>query len=442
MRLRDCLLDVGEIHSESIVVNTLTAIIYQYLFRSIYVDYLVPVWGYFGYRVENTDYLPMIATDFLAIIPIIFYNATKRISDFFSIIIYIMVYVPSITALQYYYLDYWVALPYQLAFFISMILFFYCPRNIKSNESYDTKTDLIPEKYYFYAGILFAILIIAVFGSKLRLVSFSELYDLRSENQEASNSFPLMEYIKLWSFSFLGPLYIAIGFYQRNKKKVWAGLLLNLLVFMATGLKAAIGIPVLECGLCYYLRKNVYNSYSLKYVFPLVVFILVLLYLPSTASEVMFTIDAVIFMRTIGISALLTPAYIDVFSEVPYTFFSHIGIVNAITHMYPFTDPSMGTAVWDVYDGVVTAMNANANFLITDGISSMGVIGILIVAIVFYYILSLLNKLSCRHDQDFVIAMMLGQVVNISNISLFTTLLSCGLLFNMILMRYSTINKI
>ena len=105
MRLRDCLLDVCETHKESVVVNMLTAIIYQCLFRSIYVDYLVPVWGYFGYRIENVNFLPMIATDLLAIIPILFYNATKRISDFFAIIIYIMVYVPSITALQYYYLD-------------------------------------------------------------------------------------------------------------------------------------------------------------------------------------------------------------------------------------------------------------------------------------------------------------------------------------------------
>lgn len=72
-------------------------------------------------------------------------------------------------------------------------------------------------------------------------------------------------------------------------------------------------------------------------------------------------------------------------------------------------------------------MNANANFLVTDGVAAAGIYGVFIIAIIFYYLLKYLNKVSARHDMDFVFIVLLGVISALLNVSLFTTLISCGL---------------
>ena len=49
----------------------------------------------------------------------------------------------------------------------------------------------------------------------------------------------------------------------------------------------------------------------------------------------------------------------------------------------------MGKAVWGGYSGENSddAMNANANFLATDGVAAMGIWGVLLVSILFYFLL-------------------------------------------------------
>ena len=105
-------------------VSLVTAILYVFIFRFIYTDYLVPLWGYFGYYNNNSDSIRIITSNIFAVLPILCYSNKKVISNLISILIYILVYLPTIIMIQYYFVDFQLAIKYQLVFLLGMTLFF------------------------------------------------------------------------------------------------------------------------------------------------------------------------------------------------------------------------------------------------------------------------------------------------------------------------------
>ena len=146
-----------------LLVNALSAIVYIALFRMIYETFLHPLFGYMGYSLHvNTEYETAL-TDFLAFFPILLFRAKKLPSDFIAIIIYIIIYVPTIVSLQYFYKEYDSIIIYQIAFFYAQVLFFMAAWNKKSTERYETDTDAIPFKYVIYAGVAIVLIIVAFY---------------------------------------------------------------------------------------------------------------------------------------------------------------------------------------------------------------------------------------------------------------------------------------
>lgn len=60
-------------------VSLVTAILYVFIFRFIYTDYLVPLWGYFGYYNNNSDGIRIITSNIFAVLPILCYSNKKVI---------------------------------------------------------------------------------------------------------------------------------------------------------------------------------------------------------------------------------------------------------------------------------------------------------------------------------------------------------------------------
>ena len=173
-----------------------------------------------------------------------------------------------------------------------------------------------------------------------------------------------------------------------------------------------------------------------KYVFPIItsgIHVSYLLIAFADNSSIGLFIS-ILMNRTYGIASQITPMYIDVFQDHPYTYFSHINVVNMITGMYPFGNQSLGYAITDLYHG--TFSQANTNFLVTDGISSCGLFGIFFISIVFYYLLIYLNNITNRFGFAFVASSIMGTITAFANMSIFTTLLSCGLIFLIIFYKY------
>lgn len=419
---------------KTVCLNLVFGTAYILLFREIYTNYLVPTMGYLGYEMNNTSVSDIILCDLLCLFPLFFYRVEKIVSNFISIMVYIFMYVPAQIGIQYF----WGCgqyLGYMLAFFAGMILFFKASNNKISNKRYTSNTGIMSLSLFVVIGFFCATVLLFIFRNNLHFVSFADVYDLREENSDLGSDFPLAGYFQMWCQSLFSPLLMSVGLYRKNKRYVLLGVLMSILIYTATGLKASIINPLVVIGFYFLMKKYMKDSIAL--FFPLFTIIIGLIYLTSLffTGEVATMAYAVIFMRSIGIAAQMAPCYITVFSSHSYTFYSHINIVNKITHQYPFSNPSLGNAVWEAYKGS-DVNNANANFWLTDGTAAAGVFGVLLISLFFYFLLVYINKLSNNHDKTTVFSMLIPIIISLTNASIFTTLLSSGLIIGMIILRY------
>lgn len=422
------------------VINILTAIAYILLFGRVYEDCLYGKFDYYGFKLENTDFDAKVITYFLAFLPILFFRPQNRkASDFVSIIIYVMIYVPSLISLQCYYVDYSFSVKYQLTYLIGMCLFFVASRSHNSKAFFSTPSCYVRPKQIIVISVIIALITIVVFKGNIKLVSFEDVYGLRETGGQISQSIPLFPYLYQWMSTVFSPALIALGCYKKNKKQVVGGFALALLFYMTCGMKSTLFIPILSYLLYKSLDKDDNNIIK---VFPwltigLAIPYIVYLFFKSQLAEILV---GLIIMRTYGIAAYMTPLYIDVFQKYPYTYYSHIRIVDAIFGMYPFSTYALGTEVNQAYGTVDPEANMNANFLVTDGIAAGGIIGVLIISLFFYFFLIFLNRLTNRFRYCFVVSLMTGAVISLTNNSLFTTLLTCGFLVVILIYRYIKID--
>lgn len=125
-------------------------------------------------------------------------------------------------------------------------------------------------------------------------------------------------------------------------------------------------------------------------------------------------------LRTVCVAGWLSQFYLHFFSEHPFTHYSHINIVNALTNDYPYDVP-LGVAI------AHGTQNANANFFLTDGVAAWGLLGIFIIGFFFLLLLQFINAIAYRYDTKDLFVMFLPPLSYLLNASVFTTLLSNGL---------------
>lgn len=426
--------------------NWVSAILFIELYRFLHIHYLVAYFGYMGYENCQSSWGAVLITNLLAFFPILCYSTKAIASNFISILIYVLIYVPTVVTLQYKFIDYLYVFPYQMAFLFSMVSFFLCvkvgdntqKKAITSINSI-SKCRIISTRFVVGVGLFFTLLVLIGFGGSLRLVSLKDVYELRDENHASLSKIPLLGYLVLWLTYFFIPFFAAIGFYSKRNFYKILSFAVAFLIYSATGAKAALFSPFFAIGLYYVLRK-----YGFKYLFQIIVLVFGIIVFAVVLSDGVnnsFTLvlGSVLLMRTFGIAGLITPSYLLFFDNHSYTYFRHIGVVGQVFGKYEHGG-ALGKVVWGEYVGLDAdfAANANANFLLTDGLAAMGIFGILIITLLFCLLLVWINRISARHNSDFVFVLLIGSVMALANVSLFTSLLSCGMLLIILYLKYST----
>ena len=129
--------------------------------------------------------------------------------------------------------------------------------------------------------------------------------------------------------------------------------------------------------------------------------------------------------------------HVDSSDKVPYIYYWNALPTNKEC-AYPGVKMSRDTlpagGTWYTY---TFANTSKINFLLTDGFASLGIPGIFLIAVLFYIILVYVNRLSNNHETPFVMATLTGTVMAVTNVSLFTTILSCGFFLCLLLLRFS-----
>lgn len=358
---------------------------------------------------------------FFAIYPVLFFRGLRNASSWVSIILYYVGYIPMIMGLC---LD----MPlntkvnieaYYITLSLSMSAFFLADHG-KIVLKKSSKKKISP-KLIWIITILFTVMLFVTYGGNMRLANFTEIYILREEN--APKELSGIGYIYSWCANFFYPFVFCTGLIKNNKKYILLGIAAFVLLFSIMGQKSDIFAPLILWALYRIVRWVDKNGTNIMAPITIGILIISILLFRNVESESVFGIAGLFFNRTLGVSAYHVPMYLDFFADHPYTYFSHINIVNAITHSYPYPE-SLGRMISPEEDGV-----ANAIFWLMDGVASCGALGIIIISAIVYAFLLMINGICNAKNKYFIYTMMLIPMVALVNVSFFTTVLSKGILF-------------
>lgn len=390
------------------------------------------LFSYLGVEYKNIDITGWFISLLIAISPILFYKGLKSIAAGFSIFIYILVYIPCIHAIFFSFnIPINLQITYILSFYLSMILCFI-------SDSYWTYKGLINRKknVSLFTVELITILMLTLVAS-IGIASFQmvniftereDMYELRASSAE--NRLTIVSYFVQWlSCAFL-PYLLITYLKQRKKLKIVFIFISYLICFMVTYQKMTFLLPFIIVMGYYGFTK--YRRFLTLYVHSILIVALCLMAVACYLfidNPFIFEIAGIVVLRTMCVSGWLTTIYIHFFSTNPYTYYSHINIINAIFDNYPYDIP-LGRAVVD------DSMNANATFWITDGIAALGPIGIIIITIFFILFKTFYNAIGLNYNMFLVFLISIPGLMGMLNVSLFTALLTCGFILLYLLFSF------
>ena len=414
--------------ADSLAGRIICAIIYALFYDFMYENV---VYGLFNYM-EGLDYIEMSPIKLclwltFSVLPMIVYHKIDNAATFICLFMYMFIYIPFIHGLfTIYGIDNLTLYSYCGVLCLFFIIYFgigkfqYLIKNIEVRPT-------IPFKYIEWCTIFLTIIFIAARGTSMHFVNiFTQLdvlYEMREENTSELGSMGFILYIQ---GSLLGAFYPFLLVCYLNQKKLIKTMLIllgYLLLFMADMQKLTFLMPFALIGLYYLikLKENIICNRLHSYIIIGITALSVVLYIfQSNDNEILFTLLSIVLLRTVCVVGWLTQMYFHFFQDNPYTYYTHINIVNAFTDGYPYEGP-LGRAV------AYGSQNANANLFLTDGMAAAGLPGIILIGIVFLMILLLINSISYRYKSTNLIIIVLPTLAFLLNVSLFTTLLSDGL---------------
>jgi hypothetical protein len=407
----------------NIFTNLFFALLYSIVFSFIYTLYLYPVHGYAHHDINNHGIIFWILGLFISIFPILFYKGIKNISDYFAIMFYILVYIPTIITFTFA-LD---SNKYNLGFvliiyMLSMILFFIVNRVKISNNRIAIKQQ-ISIKSLTIITLLAITIIVFAYKDHLRLVSFDEIYDHRAEsNNNITSSF--IGYLFMIASGSLFPLLISYGLYEKKMKLIIIGFFGCLLGYLALAAKGSLFLPFIIIILYFIINKTNRPFALLSITLSFISALILILAINYPNNILIQWSSSILFQRTLGTPGLLNYLYYIFFSNNTLTYFSHINIINNILGIYPYKDQGLGFVIGNAYYG--PEMNANANFWAMDGLASLGLYGVIIISITIFIFLIILNHLMKNTNIKLNMIIFTPFIMNLCNVSFFTSFLSGG----------------
>ena len=401
---------------------------YVACFQRMYVHYLYPEFGYYGfdYNPPGTSYLLLAWV--LSVLPSLWMPIRlTRPSQLAYWVLYITVIIPSMFVPLFAGLD----RPAEISsLMIALFVGFAVTGASYLLPLFRVRPIEIPRRLFWNGfgcvAVALVVWMVAVFHSHFQIVSFLDVYDLRDASNDVAEG-SQVNYAFMLLSGAIDPFLMGYGLYYRRGWLFLTGALGQLLVYSIGGTKGSI-LSILFVSGIYFLFKKGRFPFGVKMTLaPLALLGGMYLsyalagYEPSPLHEIALF---VVLMRVLSINGLLTAQYYNFFQSNPLTYFSHIKGLNLLVH-YPYQYP-VGQEIGLAFAGT-TGLDATAHFWATDGIGGLGVPGIVLVSIFCALVFWALDSLSRRHDPRLVALVTTYAAYNLANISIFTTLLSGGL---------------
>ena len=407
------------------------ACIYALAYDFMYENFVYKLFGYIG----NMDYVEMgvenrVLWILLSVLPFAAYKGLTKISSFFSLFLYLFVYLPFVHAIFVAYnISQLQTYSYCLVMMTIMISLF------KIGGDWAILRDIVvkPQMSLRTVEIItlaLTILYVAIAHNSMHFVNIftqsGDMYAYREQNSEVE-SLGGIAYVQGWLFGAFYPFLLVRYLKMKRRKMAVLPLIGYFLLFAVDMQKMTFLMPFALIFMYYVISLNEDKICNYLHSFMMVCILIISLVLYIFQDDkIVFTLAAIVLLRTVCVAGWLTQFYIHFFNENPYTYYSHINIVNYITESYPYTEP-LGKVV------AYGSQNANANFFLTDGVAACGLVGIVIVGLLFAVILMFINSISARYKKSDMFIMFMPTIAYFLNASIFTTLLSSGLFILIIL---------
>ena len=370
-------------------LGVLYALAYDYVYRE-FVDCFFPLNRESYHSMSGFAFLYYML---LASIPFVFYRGLKTVAASFSFFTYILAYIPILNALFSYSFSETIQLEYSLTLFVCMCVFFATDRMYLLKYLFAKRKKLISFRVLEYFVLICMVLLILLNLSQLTFVNFlekgSELYEARADNNLKG------VYFIGWMRSCFLPLIMVKSLCESNFRKYVFAFVAFIIIFMMDKQKITAVFPLVLTGLYYVARKdnNVFSTYFHAIIIMFIIFVSfsMVAYISYTdttlmSNPIIFSIAALFVMRTQCIEGMEAVRYFSFFvnQDNPFTYYGHVKVINALTNIYPYSE-SVGETV--AGDGGVS----NATFWLMDGVAAMGIIGVIIISILFVVFKSIMN---------------------------------------------------
>ncbi|KPU27362.1 hypothetical protein TR13x_04575 [Caloranaerobacter sp. TR13] len=260
----------------------------------------------------------------------------------------------------------------------------------------------------------------------LKALNLSRVYEVRSIVK-----YPfLMEYLVSWQAKIINPFLITISYINKNKKLLAISVVLQLLIYLITALKAFLFIPLAIIIVIKILERDYFLS-KISLLAPIGVLLAFMTY--KLFGHIMF--PSLIIRRLLFVPSQLKFFYFDFFSKNELLHFSEgvIGKIIGTSSPYAIKTANM---IGYMYFGNIEN-NANTGYL-ADAYANMGILGMFVFSILFSMILILINSFSKNIKKELVIGLSLFSILALNDSALLTTLLTGGLLLLLLLLYLYT----
>lgn len=425
---------------DSRITLVLLTLVYILIVMWGFINYLLPWWGYFGLEYKELDVDVMLMVVLFCLAPV-FRMPLKivRPSMFAYWILYFLTYIPMVIGSG---LDakfeteerFWISLSYFIGFLLLGIS--YRLKLIRFKE----RNISIKKFWLFYYLITFFMLafILYLFRDNLSfadLFSSEAVYDTRFLGQKIQNQSAIAGHFIMWLGNALFPFLIAVGLVNKDKIKLYIGSGGLILLYMTMANKQFL-FAILFTILIYKLFKAKSQKKITLFLIYLTIPTFALIYSQTTDGIIQvlgFQLAGILLLRTVYTSSVMSIYYNDFFKTHEVTNFSHISVINKFID-YPYGDQQLGVVIGTNFANIDN-YNANATFFLTDGVASIGLIGVPIIALFCSLIFFLFDSVVNKNTLILAVLLIANSCIALMNVSIFTTLISGGLVFFMLLLH-------
>ena len=324
---------------------------YVWCFQWMYIHWLYPVFGYYGFDYNPPGLAYAALAWILSILPALWMPlAITRPSQLIYWVLYSTALIPSMFVPLYAAMN----SPGEIAvlmltlfagFAVIGLSYLIPPLKLKPRR---LSKSGFRYGFGFFGGAL-ALWVIVAFRGQFHVMSFQDIYDLRFAAEDIMEGTRL-NYALMWLSAVIDPILMGWGLFYKKPSLFLAGALGQVLVYTSLGTKGSLTSIVFILAIFLLLRGDRF-PFALKLIWGVVALFIGLsvsfAVLGGEQGSLLWMVLFMVFMRTFAMNGLMTAWYYDFFQRNPLTYYSHVTGVNWFVH-YPYANP-MGIEVGSFY---------------------------------------------------------------------------------------------